>query len=81
MLDTVDLLSSRLNFTYQLVIPPGVPNIGIKEANGSWTGLIGLLERHVSISTISTMNYYDIVAMDLSRRSMGLEESYYFRGL
>ncbi|XP_046447021.1 glutamate receptor ionotropic, delta-1-like [Daphnia pulex] len=45
VLKIINLLQSQLNFTYQLISLPKASGIGIRQENGSWSGLIGLLER------------------------------------
>ncbi len=47
VLKILNLLQSQLNFTYQLIALPKASGIGIRQENGSWSGLIGLLERKV----------------------------------
>jgi hypothetical protein len=47
VLKIINLLQSQLNFTYQLISLPKASGIGIRQENGSWSGLIGLLERKV----------------------------------
>ncbi|XP_045025453.1 glutamate receptor ionotropic, delta-2-like [Daphnia magna] len=46
VLRIIDLLQSQLNFTYQLITLPKASGIGLRQQNGSWNGLIGLLERN-----------------------------------
>lgn len=45
----MELLQSQLNFTYHVIALPKATGIGIRQENGSWNGLIGLLERNVII--------------------------------
>ncbi|KAI9564274.1 hypothetical protein GHT06_008012 [Daphnia sinensis] len=46
VLRIIDLLQSQLNFSYQLIALPKASGIGLRQENGSWNGLIGLLERN-----------------------------------
>lgn len=47
----MDLLRSQLNFTYQLITSDS-RSIGFRHDNGSWSGLIGLLQRNVCLVVI-----------------------------
>ncbi|XP_057378764.1 probable glutamate receptor [Daphnia carinata] len=44
----LDILSQYLNFTYEIYVPPDVPQLGSPDetkGNGSWTGVLGQLVR------------------------------------
>ena len=61
MADIVELLSRRLNFTYQLIPPPPAETIlGLKQDNGTWNGLMGLMEQGVSIVITTIPSYFNV---------------------
>ncbi|XP_068205475.1 glutamate receptor ionotropic, delta-1-like [Palaemon carinicauda] len=45
LIDTVEVLAKSMNFTYSLVQPPD-QEWGARMANGTWTGLVGMVMRN-----------------------------------
>ncbi|XP_066962059.1 probable glutamate receptor [Macrobrachium rosenbergii] len=59
--------SSLLNFTYEVYTPPDV-KVGVPAPNGSWTGMIGVLQRgEVDITLAITITAGRLPFMDLAR--------------
>lgn len=55
MVKFTELLSHALNFSY-LLIPAGKIEIGRELPNGSWTGMVGLVQRNEADIVISTLS-------------------------
>ncbi|XP_068238917.1 glutamate receptor ionotropic, delta-2-like [Palaemon carinicauda] len=63
----IETISSIMNFTYEVYTPADV-RVGIPLPNGSWTGMIGTLQRgDVDISLMITINAARLAFMDLAR--------------
>ncbi|KAK8385626.1 hypothetical protein O3P69_016421 [Scylla paramamosain] len=63
MIEVMDILAETLDFCFKYVVPDD-RQFGRQDANGSWTGMIGLLARHEADMTGV------VVGLDLDRRTV-----------